>query len=187
MELPRVDLDHGLGHLAVQPEVVDAALADLPDADSFVVPDLVVAHHSEDELEDLVLHPLDDHIDQVGLQLAVLRGELVDRDERLVHVGPHVAGQVAQLVRHAPDVVVGALVRPPVRTELVARVPLGGEVELPDDAAPCRVQDVQELLLVEEKLVELDLAEDELVVLLPCRRAVHVSLAQVSHRASRIV
>lgn len=159
-----VDLDRASETLVLE-VLVHAALANLPDAGAFVIPHLAVSHDLKNQGQDVQLRSPDDPVGQARVELGQLLGKLIDRDERLVHLVPHVLREVADLARHPDDVVVGALVGPAVGSELVARVPFGGVEELRDDAAPCYGEKVLDLIL-EEDVVEFVPGEVDLGLLL---------------------
>jgi hypothetical protein len=162
-----VDLGQCPGSTLVLQELVHDALAGLPDADGFVVPDLAVAHHLDDQLQDVLLCPLDDHLDHLGRELGQVARQLARPDERTMHVLPDVPGQVARLVPKPEDVVVGPTLGATVRSELVAGVLLCGVVELTDQSSlrsGCQVLD----LVFVEQVGEVETETVDLAVLLSC-------------------
>ncbi len=183
-----VDLDiaEPASGLLVLQEVVDTALTGLPDTDTFVVPDLAIADGQDDFEHDFLLNSPNELLDQAWMKLAHLAGKLARLDERTSHVDHDILSQLSRLTSHAPDVVVGTPKRPTPRTRPVARVLLCGVVELTDDSPTCGGHQVFDLLFV-EKLVERDLAEQNLGDLPLCGLPIGPSLALTRHRPSRDV
>lgn len=65
---PIVDLDELPGHPLVLQVLIDTALADLPDANALVVPDLAVAHGQDDFEDNVILDAPDDGVDEVRVE-----------------------------------------------------------------------------------------------------------------------
>lgn len=185
VEFAVVDLEEGLDRTLVLQELVHGALACLPDADAFVVPDLAVVHDLDDHREYVLVGARDDRIDHLRTELGQEARQLLRPDERLAHVPPDVQTEVTGLASEPPDVVVGAAKRATIRTRLVARVLLGRVVEFTDDPSPGSGGEVRDLLFIEQ-LSELVADEEDLALLLSCRCPVGPSSARLGHSVSRI-
>jgi hypothetical protein len=177
-----------LGDLLVGEELVDAALAGLPDADALVVPDLVsvLEHGLDGEHDDVVLGTSEHHLDQLGPHVLELHGQLAGRDEPSMHRAVDVVRQLTRLAPQTDDVVVSPALGTSIGSGLEARVGLHGVVELTDDAALGRGHEVLDLLLIEQLVERVADVKDD-VLLSPRCLTERTRTARSWHRNSRIV
>lgn len=72
-------------------ELVHSRLAHLPDPPCVVIPDVVVQHGLQDELYELMISSLGDHVDHLGVQVLHVLREVVCANYAAVHGFHHVA------------------------------------------------------------------------------------------------